>query len=292
MTAAPLDVIVRFHEMSRMVELDRCIFSLVNQVYRPLTIYVVTQRFDANATARVKGALAPMLRLDETVELEIVNYDVSDPPDARAALLNAGVARSRGRYLAFLDYDDVIYAEGYRKLVAELDRSGSAIAFGGVVGKHVSVHGDIIITSKKSYEFRGNGLLHLFFDNFCPIHSYVIDKSIVDRADLVFDTSLAKLEDYDFLIRFCAKYRSSFHLKDTIIGDYYLKDDGSNTVLVPSTRGKQRVTEWRVALEEIAERKRNTLVSSSVQRDIGRASIDPTLSVERLLEMMEISHAR
>ena len=40
-----LDVIVRFHAIARLPELQRCLLSLIGQTYRPLTVHIVTQRF-------------------------------------------------------------------------------------------------------------------------------------------------------------------------------------------------------------------------------------------------------
>ena len=46
--------------------------------------------------------------------LHVLNRSDPLPADARAALLNLGSRRRTGRYVAFLDYDDLIYPEGWR----------------------------------------------------------------------------------------------------------------------------------------------------------------------------------
>ena len=60
-----LDVVVRFHDPRRFRELDRWMFSLVGQSYRPLTIHLVTQRFTAAELATLRSALAPMARIED-----------------------------------------------------------------------------------------------------------------------------------------------------------------------------------------------------------------------------------
>lgn len=47
---------------------------------------------------------------------------------------NAGVARSRGRYLLFLDPDDHLGAEALERMVAVAERNGSDVVLGTIVG--------------------------------------------------------------------------------------------------------------------------------------------------------------
>ena len=55
-----------------------------------------------------------------------------------------------------------------------------------------------------------------------------LDRRRVDPADIWFEEQLSCAEDYDFLIRFCAKYRSDFTQMKRYVGEYLIKDDGSN----------------------------------------------------------------
>ena len=71
-------------------------------------------------------------------------------------------------------------------------------------------------------------MIDLFRANFCPLHSYVLDRSRIDPWDLAFDPTLSWEEDYDLLLRICAKYPSDFSLVTTQIGEYYFKTDDSN----------------------------------------------------------------
>lgn len=280
-----LDVVVRFHDIERIGELDRCIFSLVCQSYRPLRINVMTQRFSPEAIARLEDALQPLLEIGAPLDFRVLNYSEPEPLDARSALINAAITLTDGQYLAFLDYDDVIYAEGYEALVTQLRESGDAIAFACVASKFVSVDPYVSITLEKKLHYRGNGAIDLFFDNFCPLHSYMLDRSKVDSADIYFDESLSVLEDYDFLLRICSRYRSNFVLKDFVIGDYYFKDDGSNTTLLASTATDERKASWEASRRIIADRKTKTRVALSVQRALGISPVDVTLTLNRAVEL-------
>ena len=113
-----MDTIVRYHDVSRTMELERCVFSIVGQSYRPLNIILTTQRFSEDEIEATRSVLAPMIDSDDEVMLTILNWDQAEPADARSELLNLGLRGATGRYLAFLDYDDVLYPEAYELLVS------------------------------------------------------------------------------------------------------------------------------------------------------------------------------
>jgi hypothetical protein len=250
-----LSVVVRFHHLSRLFELRRCFFSLACQSYAPLEICLVTQRFSDSDRAALNEALRSLLALNPLVRFRIHNYSEPLPVDARSALINLGIKSAQGRYLAFLDHDDTILHSGYARLIGELERSSAAIAFASVAYKDVDVFEETVLVNRRIPAFVGKNLDDLFDHNFCPIHSFVIDRSRADAADLWFDTRLSKHEDYDFLLRFCAKYPSSFELIGTFVGDYYLKSDGSNTNTWLSGETEESRKAWEESAEFLEKRK-------------------------------------
>lgn len=67
------------------------------------------------------------------------------------------------------------------------------------------VDGPLLMSNARADYYKGDGLLALLRQNFCPIHSFVLDRSKVDPEDLYFDQTMWRDEDYDFLIRICAR---------------------------------------------------------------------------------------
>jgi hypothetical protein len=263
-----VSVIVRFHNLERLFELRRCIFSLVCQSYGALEICLVTQRFSQSDLDALRKALESILVLNGSVQLEVYNYSDALPADARSALLNLGMNKASGRYLAFLDHDDVILPFSYSTLIQELERGGFGIAFASVAYKEIDVFEDALLVERRLETLVGKNLIDLFDHNFCPIHSFVIDRSSVDRADLWFDTRLTKHEDYDFLLRLCAKYKSSFELIGTFVGDYYLKNDGSNSNTWLSGETPDSIQDWQKSSEALNRRKAEIFLSPTVMRQL------------------------
>lgn len=266
--ASSLHVIVRFHDSQRIRELDRALFSLVHQTYRPITINVVTQRFSRDEIGALEKHVLKYTALPAPAVFLISNFDYPDPVDARSTLINLGIRGSaKSRYLAFLDYDDVIYPDGYQTLIGSLLATGSTIAFGGVVCKNCQVSDAAIVVRTRERRFKGEGLMDLFRQNFCPIHSFVVDRSKVAGEDLFFNERLHRAEDYDFLLRLCASYKSDFSRLDTIVGDYYFKDDGSNTTEFAATT-EDRSAPWRYAVEFTNLQKKFLTLSPVVREGI------------------------
>lgn len=263
-----LHIIVRFHDSGRLRELDRALFSLAHQNYRPITVHIVTQRFTQDEIKGVETCAAKYSSIPEPATFVVSNFDRPDPLDGRSTLINIGLrASDKGRFFAFLDYDDVIYPDAYQVLIGNLLASDSAIAFGGITCKTCHVSDAAMVAVSRVRIFKGDSLLDLFRDNFCPIHSFVVDRSKTSEADLFFNERLHRAEDYDFLLRFCAKYQSDFSLIDTVIGDYYFKGDGSNTTdLNPTT--EDRSAPWRYAGEYVNLQKRFLILSPAVEKSL------------------------
>lgn len=279
-----INTVVRLHDVARLPELRRCVFSLVGQSYRPIHIILTLQRFSAGDIAAVTDALNPLIERDDGITLSVLNYEEPEPTDARANLLNLGVQHADGGYLAFLDYDDVLYPEAYQLLAARLKNTGAAIAFANVRVMRLNVYDQFLYAeSKVTPPFGGSDLLDLFRGNFCPLHSYLIDHEHVSKDVLQFNTSLAMEEDYDVLLRICAKYRSDFGLIGTCIGDYYYKTDGSNTVPTEGGLSGQALARYMKVKTTIEERRRSTDVSVFVQRMLGLPASETPLTIHDVL---------
>ena len=283
-----IDTVVRFHDVRRLTELKRCIFSLAGQTYRPLRIILVLQRFTAAEAADTEAAIAPILEAEGAPALRLIAWNGDGPTDARAALLNAGVAAANGRYIAFLDYDDVLYPGAYELLVARLKRTGAAIAFAGLRTVELAVYErfsqpGIDVTPP----FTGSGLADLFRHNFCPLHSYVIDRGRINAGALSFVPALTMEEDYDMLLRICAGYPSDFGLIGIPVGEYYFKTDGSNTVAAAGGLGAAARAHYeRVIVPAIEYRRRATLVAPEVQRGLGLAEVREPRSVRQAIDCL------
>ncbi len=282
-----IDTVVRFHDIRRLAELKRCVFSLAGQTYKAVRIVLALQRFNGEQIEAVEQALRPFLQGRDAPELAIVNLTNPEPADARSVLLNLGIENATGKYLAFLDYDDVLYPEAYEMMISRLKDTGAAIAFAKVRVMRIDVYDEFFYTKERVVTpYSGSDLLDLFHNNYCPLHSYVIDRSQVPADMLRFVTTLTLEEDYDVLLRITSAFLSDFALVETDIGDYYYKTDGSNTVPVGGLVGEARLKFIREAKTAIETRRRGTIVVPVVQKSIGLRDPNQPRTIRQVLDRM------
>ncbi|HEX7959605.1 MAG TPA: glycosyltransferase, partial [Terriglobales bacterium] len=255
-----LSVIIRFHKRDRLSFLDEALFSLALQYWRDLEVIVCVQNGSQSLLDEVTNLLSSQPWVAPICS-KVICVAVSEDTDGRVVLLNRGIEEAKGRYLAFLDDDDVVYQHGYKYLIDRLRSSELAVAVGGCrVAQADYTSGHWFVTSKRTPFSWGRTRFDLLRDNFIPIHSYVIDRARVKAADLRFDSNFTLLEDYEFLLRLSAQYEFDFAGISTPVCEYRVRNDGSNSIPFE----QEPVPEVRAALERarsaIEDRKRNLRV--------------------------------
>lgn len=266
-----IDVIIRFHDASKSETLLRALFCLYGQSHEAVQPLLMLQDFPPEAVEAMER-LVDRLAWNERRRRPIVhNYIPAAKGDHRSRLINEGFRAGQGRYIAILDYDDVVYGHAYDHLIGRLEASDAAIAFGRIAVKHVYPlkHYEFVLSTTRN-TFNGSGLNDLFRDNFCPIHSFVLDRTKIAPEDLCFDETMTRLEDYDFLLRTCAKYPSDFGGLERYVGTYYWRVDGSNTVQSyqgPGAEENQR--QWQSARERIDQLKKDLGIAAGIKSPVG-----------------------
>lgn len=253
---ATLSVIIRSHAPERLPMLEEAIFSLALQDWRDLELVIALQ----NAGEEFAEAVERLMHRQPWATMpkyQIVALHVPAGVDARSALMNLGIEQAAGRYLAFLDDDDVVYQHGYTTLIQQLREGGRAFAVGGCRRARLQPEaGDWYVRNKDNPWVWGQSRVDLFFDNFVPIHSYVIDRSRTGDFPLAFDETTSFLEDYHFLLQLCASFEPDLSRRDVPVCEYRIRLDGSNTVLESDpTPSEAKVERTRRAQQKLREKK-------------------------------------
>lgn len=250
-----LSTILRFHDRERLPLLGEAISSLAAQDWEDFEAVVALQNPDAELAGEV-GQMITRQAWAGGPRFQIVSVEVPPGVDGRSELLNRGLARAAGRFVAFLDDDDVVYERGYSTLVGRLLESGSAIAVGGYTKAHMERRdGRWVVTSRTKSVVPPPSRLTLFRYNYIPLHSYVIDRSRLGGFELYFDNDFPPLEDYDFLLRLFALFEPDFTHFGTPVCEYRIHELNSIGRALDSP--EEQPPALRRAHRLIAERKRS-----------------------------------
>jgi cellulose synthase/poly-beta-1,6-N-acetylglucosamine synthase-like glycosyltransferase len=162
---------------SRIDLLDQSLFSIYGSDYSDIEVIIVAQTENNEAYQEVQALGVSYITLGMRVKV------IRNPTqrDERARNLNFGIAASTGRYIGFLDDDDVLYPEHISTLVNILKSSESAAwAYADAVAV-ICINdalGNLYYKSQKLlFKKQAYSLVELWIENFIPIHTYIIYSS-------------------------------------------------------------------------------------------------------------------
>lgn len=214
-----ISVVVR--TVNRPQTLTLALTSLANQTWESFEAVVV-----CDGGPDMRSVLEPFTTYFK------IRYVHNDQPQGRSEALNTGVKHCEGRYVTYLDDDDIVYP-------THLETLANAV-LGGAEGKTFayvdynralmgSDGGGLATVSRvpvATWPFNYNNLLA---QNFLPIHSWLHDRELWEELG-GFRTHMDMLEDWDFLIR--AAERRKFVSAGRITCEYRFYLNGSNSLVL------------------------------------------------------------
>jgi len=264
--APAVSAVVRTH--NRPALLEQALVSLANQTYSDFEVLVVN-----DGTLDVQDVLE---RLDPYVHLRLADHTAGS---GRMAALNSGQNAARGRWITYLDDDDVIYPSHLERLAAALTGGEASVAYS-----------DATRTLCWSDAQRDEPVLRLA----CPSLDFDMGRLLVDNwiASVAFmhaaecsqviggfDESLEHFEDWDYLIRL--GQACTFRHVPVVTFDYRHRfgpvPEGSRSAY--ATRKRERILEctrdmyarYPTASPELKARRRLTL--AALEQDIEEVSL-------------------
>lgn len=145
-----------------------------------------------------------------------------------AGARNTGIRHATGKYIAYLDDDDIFYPEHVATLVTFLEGSDYAVAYSDArrthqvkeCGRYTVVKRDLPYSEDFDYD-------RILVDNFVPVLCFMHEKQCIAESGY-FDETLRRHEDWDLWIRMSRKFRFAHIPKVT--GEYTCRVDGSGMI--------------------------------------------------------------
>jgi len=190
-------VVVRTHNRREL--LRRALTSVANQTYKNIEVIVVEDK--------TQVAYDVVRDFDE---LDVRYFRVSE---GRTRALNKGVEEATGKYVMFLDDDDVIFADALQLLVSHAENRGASFVYGGSIKFETDDKIKGVLKYGYCEPFDRDRMMR---ENFVPMGSFIISKELADRVG-PFDETLEYLEDWDFIRRAAKIEDFLFVPKDVLI---------------------------------------------------------------------------
>jgi GT2 family glycosyltransferase len=176
--------------------LHEALQSLLNQTWPNLEIVVVEDGADQ------AGALCD--RLDGQGDRRIHHYGIEAVGRSRAG--NFGLSKAQGELLAFLDDDDLLYADHLTRLAAVLENNSDGLAafapaFEELIEIEDSQHWQLHLVRRQIPWHCGFSRALLQYVNYLPIQSVLFRRELFDQHGGL-DEQLDMLEDWDLWSRY------------------------------------------------------------------------------------------
>ncbi len=190
--------------------LRRALESIAKQTYKNIEIVVVN---DGGVDV-----------LDVVSQFENVVYISKQENKGLPVARNTGIRSATGKYITYLDDDDIIYAHSVETMANALDNNPEKLVY---TRWHKWINEQIFVESVNQLYTKNRLLRH----NVAPVHCIMHHKNLLD-ADCMFDESLPNHEDYDLWLRLSDK--TDFLQVNVITGAYSMRD-GSDQMSLKSS---------------------------------------------------------
>lgn len=240
-----VSIIVR--TCNRPCVLRETLISLRNQTYKNIEIVIVEDGQD----------ISRKMIKEEFSDLNI-KYFAFGKKVGRCKAGNKALSMASGKYLNFLDDDDLFYDDHVSVLVGELENSKEKIAYA------TSFETSIIVHSKKPYNYQitgeRNGIstefshLKILYNNITPIQCVMFDREVYEKCG-GFDEELDALEDWDLWIKYSLEYPFKYVKRTTSI----------YRVPAQEKDAKNREGFLNSYLDKVREKYKNKIVKANMQ---------------------------
>ena len=140
---------------------------------------------------------------------------------------NFGIKKSRGKYISFLDSDDIFYSTKLETQINNMKLKKSDLDFCLIKVYYNNIFKIFVPNDIQKKNFFNKGYLNeLCNGNFISTQSILVSKRIISKY--LFDVKMPRLQDYDLILRMVNDITISF-TDETLVEVFHQKDSISNS---------------------------------------------------------------
>lgn len=237
-----VSTIIRFHKQGNKKLLINCLLSLITQDRCHVRPILAIQDMAAEEIELLKAQLARLPWMDTAFPEFQCYYSTPEMPDLRSLMLNESLKSVEGGFVTFLDYDDVVFPDAYRKMADRLLVTGKNATFGRVYSTNVHSDSGLVISRDRTYTY-GRTFEDFLDVNHAPIHSFMLNIDKCNTAAIEYFSDMKYMEDYYLTLQLFTERDTDWKSLDTdmFIGDYIHRIDSedSNTLAVTDKDERQ-----------------------------------------------------
>lgn len=201
MTASEILVSVVVPIYNQADTIEETLRSALNQTHKNIEVIVV----DDGSEADIKTII------DKLEDKRISFYRLTHK-NANVAR-NYGIQRSKGKYIAMLDADDIWKPEHLADSLVAMKESAADGVYGSLILKDADTEEENIVMASKPN--RGETMLNYLLRNGYGAQTSTLVLSAESVKDILWNPELNRHQDYDFVVRFSKKYKLAVKKKPT-----------------------------------------------------------------------------
>lgn len=195
--------------------IDKCINSVLNQTYKNIELIIIDD-----------GSIDESLNIIKEYSNKYKNILVMRQQNLNASIArNRGIENASGRYLMFIDSDDILYPDAIKKMVEIIEKDESDMVIGNfyVIDERDILKEKCIFTEEDRVEDKP-----IILNKIAPNPSnklYRLD--IIEKYNIVFG-NVRIGQDLNFYLKYLLKCKKISLVSDYIYGWRYLQGSMSN----------------------------------------------------------------